>query len=316
MFKTERVPVTLYQSTDEGAPQLTAAAGSLKTILKACLVSGYGQKQALGWEAAFEDSSYIALRSRHNKASKCWLSIDNQYPRAAEVAGYHEMSGKNTGEKKFGEGLVKLLPQDNNTAPWLLVGHERGFCLLVKSSLHAPGYASQPIYFGDFNGIAPVENRNCVLIKNAFNLRDGEKYIDNWVYGFGNEIKGMSNQFPEKHHIALASSADQVLHNVYASIASAGKFYTNASYPDFVSGGFSAFEMFILEGAYNANSWQAHLRGLLVGMMMIREKMPTIEDFTFFDNLDGSGDRFVKFCTNDQTIGSDCFLLNCTAWEI
>ena len=316
MFKTERVPVTVYQSTDEGAPQLTADAGSLKTILKACLVSGYGSRQALGWEAAFEDSSYIALRSRHNKASKCWISIDNQYPRAVEVAGYHEMSAKNTGEKKFGEGLVKLLPLNSNGAPWLLVGHERGFCLLVNSAMYNPNHVSQPIYFGDFNGIAPVENRNCVLIKNGSPLGSGEKYINNHREGLGSEIKVTNWRFPEKYLMALASSADQVLHDVSSTVASAGQYYANATYPDFVSGGFSAFEMFILEGAYNANSWQAHLRGLLGGMMMIREKMPTIADFTFFDNLDGRGDRFVKFCTNDYTRGGDCFLLNCTAWEI
>ena len=50
MFQTERVPVTVYRSTDEGAPQLSAAAGSLKTVLKACLTNGYGTKQPLGWE--------------------------------------------------------------------------------------------------------------------------------------------------------------------------------------------------------------------------------------------------------------------------
>ena len=55
MFQTERVPVTVYRSTDEGAPQLSDAPGSLKTVLKACLTNGYGTKQPLGWEMQYED---------------------------------------------------------------------------------------------------------------------------------------------------------------------------------------------------------------------------------------------------------------------
>ena len=50
-------PVTLYQSTDTDAPQLANAQGSLKTLLKACLVTGYGDKQPLGWAMPFEEDN-------------------------------------------------------------------------------------------------------------------------------------------------------------------------------------------------------------------------------------------------------------------
>lgn len=43
MFDTQRVPVKVYRWDDEGAPQVESAAGSIKTILKACLVTGYGE---------------------------------------------------------------------------------------------------------------------------------------------------------------------------------------------------------------------------------------------------------------------------------
>lgn len=45
------VPVRLYSHTDNEAPQLPANnwTGALKTILKACLVTGYGGKPGAGW---------------------------------------------------------------------------------------------------------------------------------------------------------------------------------------------------------------------------------------------------------------------------
>ncbi len=40
--------VNLYQSTDASAPILTGSAGSLVTLLDACLVNGYGTKAGRG----------------------------------------------------------------------------------------------------------------------------------------------------------------------------------------------------------------------------------------------------------------------------
>ena len=72
MFDTQRVSVKVYRWDDEGAPQVESAAGSIKTILKACLVTGYGEgnkrKDGLGWEMAFEKAQEACFRSTHPKA--------------------------------------------------------------------------------------------------------------------------------------------------------------------------------------------------------------------------------------------------------
>ena len=47
------MPVTVYRSTDAGAPLLTNSNGSLIAVLKACLVDGYGSKASAGWTAPF-----------------------------------------------------------------------------------------------------------------------------------------------------------------------------------------------------------------------------------------------------------------------
>ena len=81
MFDTQRVPVKVYRWDDEGAPQVESAAGSIKTILKACLVTGYGEgnkrKDGLGWEMAFEKAQEACFRSTHPKATKWWLGVDD-----------------------------------------------------------------------------------------------------------------------------------------------------------------------------------------------------------------------------------------------
>ena len=72
MFDTQRVPVKVYRWDDEGAPQVESAAGSIKTILKACLVTGYGEgnkrKDGLGWEMAFEMKPVSAVRTRRRQS--------------------------------------------------------------------------------------------------------------------------------------------------------------------------------------------------------------------------------------------------------
>lgn len=58
---------TLYKWDDAGAPQLTRQAQSLLTILRKCLVDGYGSKAGLGWSISFDDAP--SLRTVYRNAS-------------------------------------------------------------------------------------------------------------------------------------------------------------------------------------------------------------------------------------------------------
>jgi hypothetical protein len=54
--------VTIYRSTDAGAPALPANANYVKAsffmdIIKQCLVTGYGSKAGAGWSVAYEDTT-------------------------------------------------------------------------------------------------------------------------------------------------------------------------------------------------------------------------------------------------------------------
>lgn len=70
-------PVRYYSHLDTGAPQMTNADGIIKTILKACLVTGYGDKSAAGWTSAYEDAFRIVLRRPLRTGSPPDIKIEN-----------------------------------------------------------------------------------------------------------------------------------------------------------------------------------------------------------------------------------------------
>ncbi len=72
-----KYPVKYYSWQDDQAPQLSNADGLIKTILKACLVTGYGTKQGAGWTALFEDDYRIVLRRPLRTGNPPDIKIEN-----------------------------------------------------------------------------------------------------------------------------------------------------------------------------------------------------------------------------------------------
>ena len=72
-----KYPVKYYSWKDTQAPQLTDADGVIKTILKACLVTGYGSKAGAGWTALFEDAYRIVLRRPLRTGNPPDIKIEN-----------------------------------------------------------------------------------------------------------------------------------------------------------------------------------------------------------------------------------------------
>lgn len=73
-------PVLRFKSTDTGAPQINynvRAAGDVKAVLKACLVTGYGTTASAGWAAANEVGNVIEFVSPSTSMSDYRLGIDD-----------------------------------------------------------------------------------------------------------------------------------------------------------------------------------------------------------------------------------------------
>lgn len=146
LFQLEQKPVTVFSASDAGAPVLTADIGSLKTLLKACLVTGYGSKQGLGWEMAFEstDKNSAAFKSSDPTASGFYFKINNSATGTAKLSAYQTMTDINTGSNE----LVVDNSYSLKASAWKLIGHSKAFILLCDVSTNNGKFAC-PILFGD-----------------------------------------------------------------------------------------------------------------------------------------------------------------------
>lgn len=142
----------IYSSLDAGAPQLSLTAGALNTVLKGCLVTGYGDKPAAGWEVAHEDMAThkLAIRSISPKSIKSVLLLSDSATRKADVTAYTNWdTAKNTGINSFGSGAFLKAWDGVYNAVWVIVATDRFFYLFVQSSSQYTIYNRVVTFFGD-----------------------------------------------------------------------------------------------------------------------------------------------------------------------
>ena len=305
MFDTQRVPVKIYRWDDEGAPQVESAAGSIKTILKACLVTGYGEgnkrKDGLGWEMAFEKTQEACFRSTHPKATKWWLGVDDskygERARYVDLCGLLEPTSAKAGKVKqkvnnsseFCNFIYKKDYNSRDKIQWVVVGNERAFTLIILWQ----DYCSFFI-FGNFASLAVADAANTLL-----------GYVsdvdDNYIYRDGTGV--VLFVIPMRDYKGDIASILKFTSKAYANYG---------SYPNPITGGFIADDIYMNE-IIGHNIYA--LRGLFPGFMKIGEIMPAADVIpmgTVYDNLDDSEDRFMYI----NTIGGGSFLVNLTAWEL
>ena len=305
MFDTQRVPVKVYRWDDEGAPQVESAAGSIKTILKACLVTGYGEgnkrKDGLGWEMAFEKTHEACFRSTHPKATKWWLGVDDskygERARYVDLCGLLEPTSAKAGKVKqkvnnsseFCNFIYKKDYNSRDKIQWVVVGNERAFTLIILWQ----DYCSFFI-LGNFASLAVADAANTLL-----------GYVsdvdDNYIYRDGTGV--VLFVIPMRDYKGDIASVLKFTSKAYANYG---------SYPNPITGGFIADDIYMNE-IIGHNIYA--LRGLFPGFMKIGEIMPAADVIpmgTVYDNLDDSEDRFMYI----NTIGGGSFLVNLTAWEL
>lgn len=126
-------PVKYYSHLDVGAPQLANIDGNIKTILKACLVTGIGDKEGAGWTSLFEDDFRIVLRRPLRTGNPPDIKIENGVINGA--ASHRIVSQDNpTGLNDATElAAVNLLARDSkHGVQWHLIAGDSGFMLCYQ----------------------------------------------------------------------------------------------------------------------------------------------------------------------------------------
>lgn len=297
--------ITVYQSTDADAPVLTKEAGTLKTVLKACLVTGYGATPGKGWNALFEGTNKIALQSSDISSSGCVIRIDDTLTTGlAMISTYHSMTDIDTGTGLFSEAnhSISKAYQGANTdsRPWTVIADEKRFYLFTNF-YETGNYHNDGLFFGDFTSYLPTDNFNCLLV------------ADN------NTAVHSRNPFIRNGEIYCAADASQLNAMTKMHLSSIGDVSSNQggtwTYPSTVTNGFCMFPAYIRENYAASYDYRGVMPGLYYTPFKIHDSVP---DNTILSNVAGvpSGQRILIKHSSVHTTGNPMSLgINIDNWD-
>ena len=201
-----RYPVKYYSWQDAQAPQLSNADGIIKTILKACLVTGYGTKQGAGWTSLFEDGYRIVLRRPLRTGNPPDIKIENGTITGTTVRHRIVAQDNPTGLDDAVElSAVNLLAKDYNGKPgaeWHCVVSDFGFLLCYQMGENG-GSKKSALYVGGMKNTSDVAgesyyiwgstqvNANGTNNNMAVALFDNEAFFKNARTGINVTAKNM-----------------------------------------------------------------------------------------------------------------------------
>lgn len=168
---------TVYSSADPGAPGLTAAVGSLITVLDAILVDGYGvgagRKEGLGWTRQFSSGNRRVYRGNPVSGSGHCIRVNNEQQFGALLHGFSSMTGIDEGTDMFplpadyANGIAwPACTTANPTVArrWWAIGNERCLYFYREPQVNAanpfPGTSG---FMGDFLSRMAVDPSRCAI---------------------------------------------------------------------------------------------------------------------------------------------------------
>lgn len=181
--------LTIYRSTDSGAPSLTYAAGSFIAMLDACLRTGYGSKAGAGWTKPYTGANIAVFRQGaggNGRYIRVWNARTGDDPATycmtANVRGYEAMTAVSTGTNPFptttqsnSNGLLVRVACSSPSYPtgWIVRATSNWFDVLVFTGFTPPrGANSAPVAdsylsFGAFPSLKSGDTYNDFILAEA-----------------------------------------------------------------------------------------------------------------------------------------------------
>lgn len=286
--QSTKIPAKIYRHTDRNAPQLSATSGCLKTLLKACLVTGYGEdgawKEPLGWEMLFEEPNNAVFRSQSTESSRFYLQVLNEEKTYASITPYRQMAELMSGDGYFGlpNATENRLAYSgaNSKGEWMLVGCDRAFWLVMLEN----NKTSLVLFFGEARPLAAADNTCCVYLHNNYSTATA---FDT----------GMWKQ-------PMIATAWQGINSVQGNLHYPSQ--EIAAYPDPIHGGLLAYDVFVLENKSR--------RAVLPALLHSSNTLKSLANWQML-KLDGDNAEYVYLNIADSPMDSACFLLNTSYFE-
>lgn len=287
-------PVKVYRASDVGAPQLKAEAGSLKTLLKTCLVNGYGEgvnrKEPLGWQMFEETANDAVFYS--DQTQGIGLKIEND--------DYYYIKAYMLGGVRFEQYLSYETRETNNFSyyndfaqkNWLIVGCESGFMLVLPQDKQN----SQILYFGKLVGLYEDMGNIC-YINSAYGSTYG---WDTGTFGSSyNPILIVRSQWRDGGTLPLSAVECEAL-SPFAN--------TSVKYPDALYQNTTASAIVIAEK-------NGAVRGTLPALFWCYHDLQDVVDDLYFVEM-ADGQKYIKLNISDNKSAQYCFVLNVENWVI
>ena len=198
MYNLNHTETRMYSSKDVAAPALSGSPGDIKTILKACLAIGYGNKLPAGWIIEAEglddnNKNKICLRPNNPEASELAFVFDDSISNSdistpcTVKAVVDFVDFDNVDDVLHVMPTIPIMTNTNGitlsaiprkAGDWVLIAHDAS-CLLLLSEKNQAIYT--PVFFG---ATYPATNERSVvsvvigLANSAYGYSDIEYYLN------------------------------------------------------------------------------------------------------------------------------------------
>lgn len=180
-LQPQHFPVRHYSSQDTNAPALSNADGAIKTILKACLITGYGEKDGAGWRMLDESDASMLVARPYQVDNQTNIRIDNGLVNGTPTHQVSTTQGNNlTAPLTQTEQMRALDPKFGNE--WHCIVSDFAFVLCYQMGVsNYNGDRNHIMYVGSIAKL-DVSSQDLLFISSEYGIKNG--VVVNTDYNF------------------------------------------------------------------------------------------------------------------------------------
>lgn len=192
----------IYTSEDDRAPELEHREGGFRTVLKACLVTGYGTKPPAGWTV--QESGTASTFIPQDVSTGCRYTVSHEDADAAKITAKHD-DGTPFAEGWLNKRLVNVITMPNR---WVCMADGKHCWLMVATRQQNANYDVAAYYFGDVDTLDAHGEAGALFVpeNKAYDYR--YRVIDNMPLQLSNGRKCRCNVV---NFQASANTANQIV---------------------------------------------------------------------------------------------------------
>lgn len=295
------VRVYRWDDAETGVPVLNYSAGALTTLLKKCLIDGYGSKAGAGWTLAYNGTNEYGFTNSvaaggSGKGVKVSHASNSIYPIFVGFESIDSGTGATTdsfpttGQVSTGLIAVVSATADTTARPWMMVADEKRFYLWIgRSNTTAQGLGNSTyhpmIFAGDPVNYNPADPYGFTVIGAYYQDPNGHAMASIGA----SHTTALSGHYTDRSYNGTYKSINSgKVGDPTVSVTTMGT--GGLTYPDPHSGSMLLSKVRVTDGG---SAGGACFRGELPGLYQPLHSLPGNPGDTFTGSGDLAGKTFV-----------------------